>query len=411
MNPLALSSIATASAARCRSRSLTNASPVRLLKLIAVFGCGGTERQVVNLARMINRSRFDLRFACLKRWGHFLKEIEERRFPVGEYPIDRLYGFGTLRQQARLARDMRRDGIRIFHSYNFYGNVFGIPAARIAGVPVTIASIRDRGVYLTAAQKQVQKQFCRLADCVLVNADSIREWLLDEGYRPQTIAVIRNGIDLSRFERKAGGTRLRRELGVPAAAPLVVMLSRLNPQKGIEYFLEAAGEVSRRCPQARFLVVGDAFVGRNGQVLRDTAYLEQLKHHAMRLGLGGRVIFTGFRDDVPDLLSEAAVSVLPSLSEGLSNSLLESMAAGVPVVATRVGGNPEVVDDGMTGFLVPARDAGALAGATARILQDRALARRLGAEARRQATIGFSLDRMVRDTQDLYLRLLEQKCK
>lgn len=394
-----------------RSEGTADASSVRLLKLLPAFACGGTERQAANLARMIDSSRFALGFACLKRWGHFLKEVEEHQIPVAEYPINRLYGPRALWQQARLARDMRNNGIDILHSYNFYANVFAIPVARMAGVPVTIASIRDQGIYLTRAQERVQKHCCRFADCVLVNAYSIRKWLVSEGYRAEKIAVIENGIDLSRFERKASGSRIRQELGVAENAPLVVMLARLNPQKGIDYFLEAAAEISHRCQRARFLVVGDKLISRNGQVMRDTEYIDQLERYAARLGLGDRLIFTGFRDDVPELLSEAAVSILPSFSEGLSNTLLESMAAGVPVVATRVGGNPEVVTDGKTGFLVPPRDVGALVEATMSIVNDPDLRRCMGAEARRQAIARFSLDRMVRETQDLYLRLLGQKRK
>lgn len=389
----------------------TGASSVKLLKLLPAFACGGTERQAANLARMIDCSRFALGFACLKRWGYFLKEVEEHEIPVAEYPINRLYGPRALWQQVRLGRDMRNSGIDILHSYNFYANVFAILVARMAGVPVIIASIRDEGIYLTRTQAHVQKLCCRFADCVLVNAHSIRKWLVSEGYRAEKIFVIENGIDLSRFEHKASGSRIRQELGVPEDAPLVVMLARLNPQKGIDYFLKAAAEIGHRCQKTRFLVVGDKLISRNGQVMRDAEYIDQLERYAARLGLGDRLIFTGFRDDVPELLSEAAVSILPSFSEGLSNTLLESMAAGVPVVATRVGGNPEVVTDGKTGFLVPPRDVGALVEATMSIVNDPDLGRRMGAEARRQAIARFSLDRMVRETEDLYLRLLGQKRK
>lgn len=394
---------------RRRNGRAVDVSSVKVLKLLPVFACGGTERQVVNLVRTIDRSRFALEFACLKRWGHFLEEIEERGIPVSEYPISRLYGPRTLRQQIRFGRQLRRSGTDVFHGYNFYANVFALPAARMAGVPVTIASIRDQGVYLTPAQRHVQKYCCQFSDCVLVNAEAIREWLVEEGYRPDKIVVIENGIDLSRFEGRPNGGRIRQELGIPPDAPLVLLLARLNPQKGIEYFLEAAAEVSSRCRDVRFLVVGDKLVPRNGQVVRDTAYFDRLRRYAEQLGLADRMTFAGFRDDVPELLSEATVSVLPSLSEGLSNTLLESMAAGVPVIATRVGGNPEVVEHGKTGFLVPPRDVGALVGAMMPLLTDRELAMRLGGEARGRARARFSLDRMARDTEELYLRLLDQK--
>src|SRR5262249_45009101 len=150
------------------------------------------------------------------------------------------------------------------------------------------------------------------------------------------------------------GAALRRELDIPAGAPLVVVLARLNPSKGIESFFEAAAQVRKTHPDAYFLAVGECFKrNAEGEIMVDEVYRKQLEDKAVSLGLADRVRFTGLRKDVPQVLAAAAVSVLPSLSEGISNSLLESMAAGVPVVATRVGGTPEVIDDGEHGLLVP----------------------------------------------------------
>ena len=388
----------------------SQAPQVRLLKFVPAFAFGGTERHIANLTRMIDRSRFDLRMGCMRRWGHFLGEIEASRVPVSEYSINSLRNARAVRQQLRLARDIRRHRIQIVHSYNFYANVFAIPAAKLAGAPVMIASIRDSGVYLTAGKKRVQAFLCRWADCILVNAESIKQWLVEQGIRPQKITIIRNGIDLAKFSGGRGGG-LRRELGLPPAAPLIVMLSRLNPQKGVEHFLEAAARVHQLYPEAYFLLVGDAYVYRGDTIERDAAYQRELERRASRLGLGDRAVFTGFRADVPELLAETAVSVLPSFSEGLSNTLLESMAAGVPVVATRVGGNPEVVEHGRGGILVPPRDSRALAEAICALLKDRGLAEALGEGGRRRVADRFSLDRMAQETQDLYVRLLEKKTR
>lgn len=405
-----MSSVDNPSNARSATVAMESA-PIRLLKLIALFGCGGTERQIVNLTRELDRTRFELRFACLKRWGHFLEEIEQRqKIPVAEYPVNSFYNPDTFRQQLRFAADIRQHRTQIVHSYNFYANTFAVPAAKLAGAPVIIASIRDAGVYLTPGQKRMQRLVCRLADCVLVNAEAIQRWLVDQGYRPEKIRVIRNGIDLSRFTGKRDGTALRREWGLPPQAPLVVMLARLNPQKGFEYFLEAAAIVARRCPTARFIIVGEGHLVHPGGVVKlDDVYEQELKRLADRLGLGERLVFAGFRSDVPALLAEAAVSVLPSLSEGLSNTLLESMAAGVPVIATRVGGNPEIVAHGQTGLLVPVRDAGALAEAIGTLLCNPDLARHLGQAGQQWVTEHCSLARMVRDTEALYVELLEKK--
>jgi glycosyltransferase involved in cell wall biosynthesis len=223
----------------------------------------------------------------------------------------------------------------------------------------------------------------------------VRRNLLSEGYSPEKIRVIRNGIAIPQAEPDCG--RLRRDLELPETGPLVALISRLNPLKGIEYFLAAAARVAAEFDDACFLVVGDGI---------DLAYRERLEDFTARLGMARRVIFTGFRLDVPSVLGGVSVSVLPSLSEGLSNVLLESMAAGLPVVATRVGGNPEIVQDGVTGLLVPPRDDAAMADAICRVLRNPAMAARLGAAGKRRVLEQFSIERLVAETQRLYMNLL-----
>jgi glycosyltransferase involved in cell wall biosynthesis len=376
---------------------------IKLLKFITLFGAevGGTERHFVNLARTLDRSRFELFLACMRR---STSDTEPGLGPVTEYNIKRLYGPRALTAQLRLAAFIKRHRVQIVHAYGFYPNVFAIPAARLAGAPVVIASIRDLGDMCTPMQRRVQRMSCRLADCILVNAEAVRERLVASGYPRQKIRVIRNGIDLSRFEGVRSGA-LREELGLPPGAPVVGVVSRVNPLKGLDYFLEAAAVVARRFPDARFLVVGDDPCHQNG------GYRAELELLAQRLGLGGRVLFTGLRRDVPAVLSELAVSVLPSLSEGLSNVLLESMAVGAPVVATRVGGAAEAVEDGRSGLLVPPRDSAALAAAIGRVLADPELAAGLGQAARQRVITAFSLDSMTRETERLYVTLLEEKSK
>jgi len=375
---------------------------IHLLKVVPTFMCGGTENQFMTLGRSLDPSRFALEFACLRRWGGFVNEIDERRIPLLECDISSFRSVDAVLQQARLARHLARRRIDIVHAYSFYGNVFAIPPARLARVPVVIASIRDRAPYLTAMQKRVQRYACRLADCILVNADAVKDWLIRERYDASKIVVIRNGVDLTRFRQPIESTRIRHELGLPVDAPVSVVVSRLNRLKGLEQFLEAAAIVVARFPAARFLIVGETNPN-------DRGYLAVLKALAERFGLGDRVVFAGLRTDVPALLGSATVSVMPSLNEALSNVVLESMAAGVPMVATRVGGTPEAIEDGVTGLLVPPADPLALANAIGRILADPALANRLGLAARESVTERFGMDRMVSATQQLYCSLLEKR--
>jgi len=302
-------------------------------------------------------------------------------------------------QQAKFARHLRRRGIQIVHAYSFYGNVFAVPPARLAGTPAVIASIRDLGLYLTPMQRLVQRHVCRLADRVVVNAQAVKDWLVGEGYDPGKIVVIHNGVDLSRFSAPHEPGRIATELGLPPHTPLVAVVSRLTRMKGLEQFIEAAAIVARQFPEPRFLIVGEP-------PPHDAAYLDQLKSLARRLHIADRVIFTGLRSDVPALLASVAVAAMPSLNEALSNALLEAMAAGAPVVATRVGGTPEALVDGETGLLVPPADVAALAVAIARLLGAPLLAARLGQAARQVIEDRFSIARMTMDTQLLYRELL-----
>jgi glycosyltransferase involved in cell wall biosynthesis len=367
-----------------------------------MFAVGGTERQFVYLAKSLDRSRFDIRVGCLSRKGEFLKDIEAINIPVSEYTITSLYSPRLLSRQWNFARDLRREKVRLVHAYGFYPNVFSIPAARAAGC-ITIASVRDTGVFTSQVKLKTitQKIACQLADCVIANSSAVRDWLVSLGIDNDHIRVIPNGIALSRYTGRPTSFPIRREMGIDETSPLVAVVSRLNPAKGVDYFLKAAVTVARQFPAARFLIVGSSYF--------DPSYKPSLEKLAIELGLQDRVAFMGERNDVPEILQEATVSVLPSLSEGLSNSLLEAMAARLPVIATNVGGNPEIVQDGKTGFLVPARDPNALSEAMSRVLASPELGVQLGQAGYERVARNFSLASTVRQTEDLYNDLLGER--
>ncbi|HEY2384647.1 MAG TPA: glycosyltransferase [Terriglobia bacterium] len=372
-----------------------------ILKFLTKFAVGGTERQFVYLAEGLDRLRFEIRVGCLSREGEFLKKIEALNIPVTEYPINSLYSPRMLRGQWRLARDLRRQHVQLVHAYGFYPNVFSIPAARFAGC-VAVASVRDTGVFSSqvALKTLSQKTACRLADHIIANSSAVKGWLTGLGLNENHIDVIPNGIALDGPPRRSLAFPIRRELGISTEAPVIAVVSRLNPRKGIEYFLHAAVTVADRFPAARFLIVGGS---------ADPAYKSSLEKLAGDLKLERKVKFTGERNDVRELLSEVTLAVLPSLSEGLSNSLLEAMAAGIPVVSTNVGGNPEVVQDDKTGFLVGAADPQALSDGIARIIESPDLGRQFGEAGYQRAAAHFSLRSTVQKTEDLYTALLEQR--
>jgi glycosyltransferase involved in cell wall biosynthesis/predicted ATP-grasp superfamily ATP-dependent carboligase len=372
---------------------------VRLMKFVTVFCAGGTERQVLNLGLALDPSRFAVQFGCLNGSGEFREEVDARSIPVFQYDVKTFRRPSVLAAQLRLAWDIRRHKIQIVHTYNFYANLFAIPAARLAGAQV-VASIRDMGVYLSPTQQRLQRYACKLADRILVNANAIKEWLVADGYNPDRITVIPNGIDLARFERPSRIGSVRQEFGVPTDAPVIGLLTRIVPSKGIEDFLKAAVIVASRVPAARFLIVG------SGLQTGDNDYSVNIIRMAEELGLADRVVFTGFRADVERVLPEFTVSVQPSLSEALSNVVLESMAAGVPVVATRVGGTTEAVRDGENGLLVPPGNPQELAEAVCRLLEAPVFARRL-AMAGQRSVQQYSMRNMVERTSGVYQSLIE----
>jgi glycosyltransferase involved in cell wall biosynthesis len=226
----------------------------------------------------------------------------------------------------------------------------------------------------------------------------VKDYLLEElGLDPAKVRVVENGVDVAAIDAARPGKAVRRELGLPEGVPVIGLVARLDHWgKGHRELFEAMAFLMERHP-VRALIVGG---GRR---------MEEVRQSAESLGLGGVVHFLGPRPDVPDLLNAMDIFVLPSSSEGLSLALLEAMAAGLPVIATAVGGTPEVVTDGENGLLIPPRDAGSLAAALERLLTDPAGAQRLGATARAHVREHYSLDRLGREINEIYGELVEKK--
>ena len=213
---------------------------INLLKFITHFGVGGTERQFVYLTKGLDRSRFDLRVACMAQMGGFLHEMQSLKVPISEYKTNSLYGYQTPRGQLKLARDIRREGIQIVHAYGFYPTVFAIPAARLARNCVSIASVRDMGVFpdREKMRTRVLAFMCGWADCVLANSYAVRGWLAQHGLREADIRVIPNGIKVPSPRAESDGFPVRVELNIERHAPVIAVIGRLTRTKGLEFFLD-----------------------------------------------------------------------------------------------------------------------------------------------------------------------------
>ena len=375
---------------------------IRVLKVVPTLRYGGTERQFMTLSASLDPGRFEVNLACLRPGGGLAAEAVRHGLPVDTYDIGPFHSARTLALQTRFARDVARRRIDVVHAYNFYGNVFAVPPARLAGAPVVLTSIRDCGPYLTPMQLRVQRLMCRAATRVVVNAGAVRAWVVADGYDARRIVVLPNGVDLERFRAHSDAAAVRDSLGFSRYAPLVTVVSRVTRLKGLEEFICAASMLSETHPRARFVVAGEPAPD-------DECYLASLRRLAARLGVDDRVVFAGLRHDVPALLGASTIAVMPSLNEALPNALLEAMAAGAPTVATRVGGTPEAMTNGETGLLVPPGDATALSAAMSRMLDEPVMAAAFGCAARRRIEERFSLERMVSDTEQLYVELLQQR--
>ena len=349
---------------------------------------GGSERQFSALARSLNREMFRVHVGCIQRKGPFLEGLGD----VSEFPLaGSLYGTESLKARWRLARYLKRHEISIAHAFDFYTNFILIPAARWARVPVVIGSQRQLGDLLTWRQERAQAAVLRWCDTVVCNSRAAAARLMALGLWESQLAVIGNGLPPEAFAETPPALPRTREL------LRVGMIARMNTRaKNHHLFLRAAARLCNRFPALQFVLVGDG-------PLR-----HELEREAYDRGLGGRVLFLGDRRDVPAVLASLDVSVLPSASESLSNVILESMAAGVPVVANRVGGNCELVTEDR-GLLVPPDDEEALTDAIDRLLQDAPFGRVLARNANAFARANFTLEHMSKRHEVLYQDLLEKK--
>lgn len=337
---------------------------------------------MIELICRLDRQSFDVRVACLADRGPLRARLEGAAASITEFPIRALKSFATWRQMLRFARWCRQHGVQVVHACDFYANVFALPAAAIARVPVRIGSRRD--VFMperTPGQQRLQRLAYQLAHRVVANSAAAAQRLIEEGVPDWKVANIANGLAGDRFATAVERSRRR----------VITTVANLRPGKGHEILLKAAARVIRRVPDAQFQIVGD---GPRRQVL---------ERQAASLHISAQVQFLGHRDDVPRLLQESDIFAFPSFMEASPNAVLEAMSAGLPIVATRVGGIPEVIEHERSGLLVPPGDDRALAAGILRFIERPAIACAFG-EAARQAVDGrFSFDRMVGEFQGLYL--------
>ena len=353
---------------------------VSVAVFLTSFQGGGSERQMTELIRRLDPDRYKVHAVCFHLEGPWLPRVVERAASVASFPIR---GFGrpsTAIALARFAAWCRRERIAVVQTGDFYANVFGLPGARLAGVPMRVGSRRELNPDKTDRQIALQRMAYRCATHVVANSPSAREILRQERVTAPEVVMIPNGVDLAAHRHSRTPRPIRR----------VITVANLRPEKNHETLIAAAALLAPSCPDLRYQVVG------NGPRRGELEALARMRgvHHLME--------FLGHRDDIPALLADADLFVLPSRSEAFPNGAIEAMAAGLPVVASDVGGLRDLIDPGHTGLLVPPADPEALATAMRSLVEDPVRAAALGAAARDDIQSRYSFERMVGDFDAFY---------
>jgi glycosyltransferase involved in cell wall biosynthesis len=371
---------------------------IRILYVIDKLHRAGAQIHLLQLLRGLDARAFEPWVCCLLAGGPVAEEVRALGVGVEVLGLRTIYGPAAWRGLRRLVRELRTRRTDLVHTYLVSANLYGTLAGRLAGVGAVVTSRRDTGFSRNWRLRLVEEWLVnpRVDRVTAVSPATAREALKERGLSSAKVVTIPNGVDLARFDPdRHSRTAARARFGVADDEAALGVIGHLSPVKGHGDLLQALGRVVERRPRVKLFVVGDG-------VLR-----AELEARTRALGLSGNVVFTGARDDIGEMLAMLDLVVVPSLTEGMSNALLEAMAMARPVVATAMGGNVDVIEDGATGVLVPPRDPEALAEALLRLLGDPDRARRLGAAARERARAEHSLEGMVARYQDLYRGLAD----
>lgn len=335
---------------------------------------------MIELARRLDRRDFQVHLVCFHREGSWLPRAERDAASIEQFPINSFRRPATVTQMRAFARWCRRTEIAVVHATDLYANIFALPAAAAAGVPVRVGNRREINPDKSAGLILLQRAAYACASRVAANSQAAADRLRRERVPARKITVIPNGLDIGAFVPPQPRDRVRR----------VITVANLRKEKAHEVLFDAAAAVLSKYPDAEFWIVGDG------------PRYEELTALARSRGIAARTRFFGHREDVPQLLADSDVFVLPSRSEAFPGSLVEAMAAGLPVVATAVGGNPELVQHGHNGLLVEPDDAQAVAASIRHLIDSPVRAAELGRAARASVERRFSFERMVSAFEDLY---------
>lgn len=370
-----------------------SSAPVRILYLIVTLPVGGAEEHLLSLVRNLDRNRFDPSVCCIGRSGPIGRELETGGTRVVE--LGKLEKGGFDGKIVPLLQEMLRNGrTSLLHSHLYHANMYGRLAAFREGVHA-VCSIHNTYVHPKPHRRVINWWLARRTPVIIAGSEAIKNDILRyDGVPSGKVRVIPYGVDVEKFAIPLSRREARNKLGLPLDRFLAGTVGRLEEQKGQSYLVEAAARLRREGMPLSLLLIGS---GREE---------ERLRGLVAREGIEEDVLFLGTRRDLPDLFRAMDVFVLSSLWEGLPLALLSAMASGVPVVATRVGGIPEVVRDGVNGYLVPPADPSALAAALRRVWDDPGGGATCGEAAAETVRSGYSHRRNAERIMEIYDEVL-----
>jgi glycosyltransferase involved in cell wall biosynthesis len=367
--------------------------PIKVVYVINSLGVGGAERMLCDLVTGLDPDRFQAEVICLYYAGKLSRALESSNIPVRVLDLDRRF---VPQNWLRTWRALG-SGADVIHTHLPESNWYGLPAGYLNRVPVRISHLHSVYLRWSAKTKVMDRAIRVCASLSVACSGAVRDAARDLGYSDRKLRVIPNGVETTRFDGLPTRGVARRTLGLSQDGPVLISVASLYEHKGHSYLLEAMVRVREEFPQTTLLLVGDAKKEERRTVVRDAVE---------RLGLREAVWFLGHREDVPLLLAASDVFVMPSVREGFPMALLEAGAAGLPAVASSVGGIPEIIDDGTTGLLVPSQDEGRLGETLLSLLRDPSRMRSMGEAARTRIQQHFALRQTVRQLENLYVDLL-----
>ena len=365
--------------------------PISVLYFTNATARAGAEEHILTLLRGLDRQQFRLNLVCDPKIADLMRPDVPKDVELIPLAFRRLGHIGSARRVANIVRDKRVD---ILHSHLFWSSLFASPTGYLCRVPVVIETTHVRELWRTGLKSNfaIDRAVGRCVDAYIAVSESNARYLVREkGLPAKKIKVIRNGSDVRRFDPEyKPSPSFKASLGFAESDPVLVVIARLEPQKGHRVLLNAMPAIRSEFPNVRLVCVGDG-------VLRS-----ELEEQTRGLGLEENVKFVGVQTNVQDWLALSHMSVLPSFYEGLPLVAIESLAAGVPVVATNVDGTPEIVVNGKTGLTVSPDDPNALSQAIRLLLHSPELTRQFAIAGRQWVLQEFTEAQQIRRTAELY---------